>query len=233
MHATMKGIGIGPNHGTEVDIPPEGDVCMYLQSYWQSSNLLHDSINLFKNRIEVLRGVVVDAIHYCIHDFVVVENNDRVMPLLECKIVKFFFHALVGHYQIFFKGYFFAQIEGIVDECTGMDTVEAEARGTCILLGQKLLHKFSPHAAPLQANCERAMVTFELQDLVVRNHLLVPRKPGCYSPWPMTEDIVIISLPSSVSDSTLYLAYVVQVHYSNDNRHNGDNQLEVVWVISD
>lgn len=189
--------------------------------------------HLFKNRIEVIRGVVVGAIHYHPHDFIVIENANEGMPSLKCKIINFFSHALDGHHQLFFKGYFFAQIEGAWDDFTCMDIVGDEALGTCILPIHKIRHKFFPHPTVVQGPSDRAIVVFELQDISVPNHLLVPGKPGCCTPWPVVEDIVIISLPSPTSDSTLYLAYVLEVDYGNDNRNKGDNVLEVGWVISD
>lgn len=125
----------------------------------------------------------------------------------------FFSHTFPSHNQLFFKGEYFTQIEGALDQCTNMDIVKAKSGRTCILPIWKLLHKFFQHPIVVQDNDEKTMVIFELQDLVLRTHLLVPRKPGCCPPWPVEGDIAIISLPSSTSDASLYLAYVVQVYY--------------------
>lgn len=91
IQAAIKGIGIGPSIGLELHTPLDGDIFVYLQSYWQASNLLHAlNYNQFKNKIEMVRGVVLHAIHYRMDDMVVAENYNKEMSTLKCKIISFF-----------------------------------------------------------------------------------------------------------------------------------------------
>lgn len=62
-------------------------------------------------------------------------------------------------------------------ECTGMHLLVAEPTQTCILPVHKLLHKFFGQQTLLEANGERAIMAFELQDLALRTHLMEPGKP--------------------------------------------------------
>lgn len=65
MLATAKGIAIGPEAGSDVDIPENGEISQCLQSYWVTKGLLtFSNIHLFKDRIQKIRGVGVDGVHY-------------------------------------------------------------------------------------------------------------------------------------------------------------------------
>jgi hypothetical protein len=56
-----------------------------------------------------------------------------------------------------------------------------------------LLHKFMVH--PMVGRVD-AIIAFELVDIVVRSHLLVPGEPGSSPPWPQVNDLIFYKPPN-------------------------------------
>jgi len=55
-----------------------------------------------------------------------------------------------------------------------------------------LLHKFMVH--PMVGRVD-AVIAFELADIVVRSHLLLPGEPGSCPPWPQVNDLIFYKPP--------------------------------------